>query len=198
MAEAERKGCIRDLRAEYEDSPAQRKLQELDSANLGDKRMKERKRSRFAREWQRRAGSKQGAELVIFSGRWDAELLKRAVSGDDATRPAHDEVDRVAVERKERVKKAAIDAKCRLRQGRHLARQKDEGAELDPQEEKMLELFACGDLRRRANRAIIAHGHGRLRKANGTFVDIGGSTGGIVRKILDDFVPPSPQEFCTD
>jgi predicted rRNA methylase YqxC with S4 and FtsJ domains len=38
-------------------------------------------------------------------------------------------------------------------------------------------------------------GHGRLRKSNGEFIDIGGSTGGFVRTVLDDWEPPDFNDF---
>ena len=160
--------------------------------------MKVRKRSRFALEWQRRAGSKQVAELVIFSGRWDAELLCQAVSTGGARQPAQGEVDGAAAAQHRRVKVAAIEAKYNLRRGRYLARVAAKGAILNPRECELLEQFVRGELRKMANDAVIAHGHGRLRAADGSFLDIGGSTGGIVRKLLDSFAPPSPEKFFTE
>ena len=38
-------------------------------------------------------------------------------------------------------------------------------------------------------------GHGRLKKEDHSFVDIGGSTGGFVRTVLDDWEPPDLADF---
>ena len=43
---------------------------------------------------------------------------------------------------------------------------------------------------RQANDATRASGHGRLENADGSFQAIGGSTGGVVRTIPDDWTPP--------
>ena len=43
--------------------------------------------------------------------------------------------------------------------------------------------------------SIAAVGHGRLENAAGKTMDIGGSTGGETRKILDGWKPPDWQEF---
>jgi predicted rRNA methylase YqxC with S4 and FtsJ domains len=47
-----------------------------------------------------------------------------------------------------------------------------------------------GKLLHAANTLTRLSGHGRLRKSNGEFIDIGGSTGGFVRTVLDDWEPP--------
>ena len=41
-------------------------------------------------------------------------------------------------------------------------------------------------------------GHGRLKKEDDSFVDIGGSTGGFVRTVLGDWEPPDLAEFADD
>ena len=44
----------------------------------------------------------------------------------------------------------------------------------------------------------MASGHDRLKKEDRSFVDIGGSTGGFVRTVLDDWEPPDLAEFEGD
>ena len=46
------------------------------------------------------------------------------------------------------------------------------------------------DLRKQANDATKAYGHGRIKHANGSFTDIGAETGGLTRTILDNWVAP--------
>ena len=41
----------------------------------------------------------------------------------------------------------------------------------------------------------MTSGHGRLKKADQTHVDIGGSTGGFVRTVLDDWETPDLTDF---
>ena len=41
-------------------------------------------------------------------------------------------------------------------------------------------------------------GRGRLKKEDHSFVDIGGSTGGFVRTVLDDWEPPDLADFDGD
>ena len=49
-----------------------------------------------------------------------------------------------------------------------------------------------------SNEASKAFGHGRLHAANGSWIDIGGSTGGRTRKLLDNYVILSHEDFPTD
>ena len=58
--------------------------------------------------------------------------------------------------------------------------------------------YRSGELRQEANKRTRISGHGRVRKDDGTFVDIGGSTGGFVRTVLDDWGPPGLKDFDGD
>ena len=40
------------------------------------------------------------------------------------------------------------------------------------------------------NEAVVAYGHGTLVDADSKVLAIGGSTGGAMRRYLDDFQPP--------
>ena len=44
------------------------------------------------------------------------------------------------------------------------------------------------DLRKQANDATKAYGHGRIKHANGSFTDIGAATGCLTRTTLDNWV----------
>ena len=63
-----------------------------------------------------------------------------------------------------------------------------------PQRE-ILQQFDNGDLIRDFNKTVTEVGHGRLWNTNGQFLDIGGSTGGAARRILDKWQPPDWRDF---
>ena len=60
---------------------------------------------------------------------------------------------------------------------------------LNPKQLRVLQEYQSGELRRQANKLTMISGHGRLKKEDHSFVDIGGSTGGFVRTVLDDWEP---------
>ena len=198
MTQDERVDCIRHCKAEYEREPLQQELQERDFKEGGNKLVHRRKHSRFSREWQRRCGSKQVAEVILFSGRWDADLLRQAMATDGASQPVESNTDTAAATHRRRLKRKAIEAKYNLRQGRHLANAAARGDRLGPRELAMVQQFESGDLRRKANDAIKAHGHGRLHAADGSYLDIGGNSGSLTRRLLDSYVIPSHENFPTD
>ena len=55
-----------------------------------------------------------------------------------------------------------------------------------------------GQLRRDMNDAVTQFGHGRLVRATGETQDIGGSTGGGSRRVIDDWVAPDWRQFLAD
>ena len=135
------------------------------------------------------------AELILFSGRCDPELLKRAheqavLSG--ASQPAEDE------EKRKRLRKNAILARAELRKAEYLRTQlvqglKDESQITWHQRQNQMSLDT-GDLLARVNMAVAAYGHGTLRSDEGEMV-IGGSTGGLTRSLLDDYKEPNTRAF---
>ena len=50
-------------------------------------------------------------------------------------------------------------------------------------------------MREELNQAIWDFGHGRIENAAGQIMDIGGSTGGLSRKVLDDWRQPDLRDF---
>ena len=66
---------------------------------------------------------------------------------------------------------------------------------LRPGQLKVLQEYRSGELRRQANRLTKMSGHGRLLRQDLSYVDIGGSTGGFVRTVLDDWEPPDLADF---
>ena len=51
-----------------------------------------------------------------------------------------------------------------------------------------------GTLEQEAARLTKISGHGRFKRADGSFVDIGGSTGGFTRAVLYNWTPPNLDE----
>ena len=66
---------------------------------------------------------------------------------------------------------------------------------LSPRQMVLLEDYDSGRLMRELNNAKVAWGHGRLRDEVGRYMDIGGSTGGVSRRIIDRWTPPDPEDF---
>ena len=62
-------------------------------------------------------------------------------------------------------------------------------------QQDLLELYDAGTLLAEANRLTRISGNGRLRRSDGSFVDIGGSTGGYTRTVLYDWQAPDVTDF---
>ena len=72
---------------------------------------------------------------------------------------------------------------------------KSKARPLNPKQLRVLQDYRSGELRRQANKLAMISGHGRLKKEDRSFVDIGASTGGFVRIVLDDWEPPDLADF---
>ena len=66
---------------------------------------------------------------------------------------------------------------------------------LNPNQQRLLREYQSGELRKQANKLTMISGHGRLKKEDHSFVDVGGSTGGFARTVLDDWEPPDLADF---
>ena len=78
----------------------------------------------------------------------------------------------------------------RLTQGNNAkGKGKSKAKPLNRNQMRVLQDYRSGELRRQANKLTMISGHGRLQKEDHSFVDIGGSTGGFVRTVLDDWEP---------
>ncbi len=75
------------------------------------------------------------------------------------------------------------------------------GQEVVPFTQKELEVLQqwdSGQLLHKKNMSIVSVGHGRLQTALGDYLDIGGSTGGGSRRIIDGWQPPDWRQFLQD
>ena len=190
----ERKEFIAYARGLYEQEEYQVQKQNEDWLKGGKARWKEGKGKRWTREKQRRCGTHQMWDIISFSGKLDAEFLEQGLS-TQATASADasqlGDEDNVPKERTRLAHKARED----LRWAEHLARAKAAGRKrFTRQDQYFLAELANGNLLRKANDATRASGHGRLRKSDGTYEDIGGSTGGLTRTVLDNWKPPDLED----
>ena len=143
--------------------------------------------------------------LLSFTGRFDVAFLEESLARDEKWAPLMGE--RTA-EQKQKVRDAQI-ARTRFRRGAMLERLqerlsrgeeakgkgKKKAMPLNPKQQAVLQEYQSGELRTEANRLTMISGHGRLKHEDLSFVDIGGSTGGFVRTLLDDWEPPDLWSF---
>ena len=137
--------------------------------------------------------------LLSFTGRFDVAYLEEAIA-----RSAKGQ-SKMAGERTEQQKQQVRDAqlgRARLRRGAMLERLQEKLSQgdksrrpLNPKQLRVLQEYQSGELRRQANKLTMISGHGRLKKEDDSFVDIGGSTGGFVRTVLDDWEAPDLADF---
>ena len=139
-------------------------------------------------------------QVLSFTGKFDPHSLNNLppLNEEDQT-----ENQRRKTDDQRRMKKDATEARAKLRLALHYARRRqkiNEGKCAEPKQlsEKALELlklFDDGTLQREANKLTRISGNGRLRRPDGTYVDIGGSTGGYTKRVLYDWTPPDVSEF---
>ena len=167
---------------------------------------------------QRACGTKQIWEILAFTGRFDADTLRAtlALRSSERDRDTEEAMQDDTYEKQRRLlQNAKAEAQARYNEGRRLARQRDAhrdrscGASqparesgssemsqgLTPRQTDLLEQYDSCRLMKELNAAKVAWGHGRLRDEAGGYMDIGGSTGGGSRRIIDDWTPPDWQEF---
>ena len=167
-----------------------------DSWGPNAKAVRSGKHSRFARHLQIAAGSKTMAELIIYTGRYDPEFLSQAQDTQDpsgASQPV------ARTHRQNILKRAAAEAKLDYRRTCMLSQKLDHGEverhDLDSWQKVNLEQLQDGSLLRRRNDAVAAYGHGTLRREDGASIEIGGSTQGVTRFLLDGCVEPDVDSF---
>ena len=158
---------------------------ELETEELrigGKKRRHDGRRKRWCRELQRRLGTANLWLSVSFTGRCDLEMVRAA----GAPNPEEKRTD----PQREAVKQARWD-RAMLRWGDHLSRRRAAGhRKFSHQNKRTLEQYDAGRLFKWANESTLASGFGRIKRKDGSYVDIGRNAGGLTRTILDDYVPP--------
>ena len=189
---------LQDRKAAFHAEPDQRARQERDEKQLvqTEKQGREKKNrqrdlvksrmhSRWARFQQRQGGTTQMWTLLSFTGRFDPKYFKthpKPPPAPDERTPEQKEATRQAVEARGRLRLAEKYARLR--------RAKQDDRIQTPKAQQLLHLLDNGHLRKEATRLTRISGHGRLRLADGSRLDLGGSTGGYVRQVLDKWAPP--------
>ena len=180
----EREQFVQHCKLEYHAEPEQQLLQARDLP-AGKNKVRNSKHSRWGAEMQRRLGSKNLWELVSFTGQFSVDFLTR-VTDHGALQPVVN-----VPNPSPRLKAHALKCRGDLRLASSLAWQRQSGRTRFSDYELTLLLDLDSDqLRKLANNATKAYGHGRIKHANGSFTDIGAETGGLTRTILDNWVAP--------
>ena len=165
--------------------------------------VKNQKRKRWHRHLQRICGSKQVWEILSFTGCFDPGLLEKAVKKDkDGQQDGEEKKQEVDQEERVRLMHRKIEARARYKEACRLKQRVDECSNsgrdasqlaqgFSSHQQRLLKRLESGELLREMNIAVAEWGHGRLEFPDGHFVDIGGSTGGWTRKLVDDWAAPS-------
>ena len=139
------------------------------------------------------------AELIIFAGRFDPDFLRKAHDEQARSGASQPVANQDEYQQK---KKRAVEAKFEYRRTCYLRRRLDEGKldrrHLTGPQQQNLAMLDNGTLLERVNDAIMAYGHGTLRSAQGDDeLEIGGSTGGLSRYLLDGYQEPDLATFLS-
>ena len=166
---------------------------------------------------QRVCGTKQIWEILVFTGRFDVETLEAALARRSSEQDGDAEEDTQGADQEQRrlLRHAKAEAQALYNKGRRLARQRDAhrdrscGASqpageagscdmtqaLTSRQTDLLKRYDSGVLRDELNKAVAAYGHGCLRSEDGDTLNIGGSTGGVSRCLIDAWRIPDYQRF---
>ena len=207
FTQEDRRQVMQEWKDEFHARPEQEQQQKRDSWKprgqpdgpwwgRNTKAVRSGKHSRFARHLQLEAGSKTMAELIIYTGRYDPEFLSQAHAAADRSGASQPVANTT---RQKELKRRAAQAKLDYRMTCMLRRKLEEGKvdlhDLDRWERDNLRSLENGSLLRRTNDAVAAYGHGTIRRDDGETMEIGGSTGGITRFLLDGYAEPDVATF---
>ena len=192
-----REQFLQEMKAQFEADAFQVTLQERDQQEAIQK-LKESKRANFLRKrkrgrWQlhlhRLPGGKNVSLAIVFTGLVTEDfirVLQQLAHTDGAAQPV-DEAERA---RRRKLKQEKQCAKGRWRQARTFHNRIEAGRvrleHLQPYERQLVNGFRDDSLRLVANAAVRQHGHGAIIGEDGSFTQIGGSTKGPLREVLDD------------
>ena len=228
LNETERREIVQHARAQYEHTDDQIARQQADEAHWHEMRVPGGKgskgkgskgkgkalnkslkqymigqmRKRWHRHLQRVCGSKQIWEVLVFSGRFDADTLSQAVGNANEDEPR---VQERSPRESARLHHEKAEAIARHKEGAQIWRRwqwlQNAGCTqpawtvFTQRQVQLLDMYTNGELLMMRNHAVQALGHGRLTNTRGDTLDIGGSTGGGSRKILDSWHPLDVEEF---
>ena len=126
--------------------------------------------------------------LLSFSGRWAPAFF--------ASEPTPQQAEE-RTEAKKQATHAAVMARAQVRLARKDANlqakwdeKKNNKKRLSPDQLNLVLQLKNGTLEEEAKRLTLLSGHGTFKSKDGTFIQIGGSTGGFTRAVLYDWTPP--------
>ena len=182
MNEPQKDKFLAELKAEYHGSEDQLRRQGNDIQN--GKKVQAGKKQRWSRECQRRGGTTQMFHLLSFSGRWDPSFFAAAPVPQQPGEQS---------EAQKQATCAAVEARAQVRLARkydHLKAKKP----LHADQLKLVSKLHDGTLEKEAARLTKISGHGRFKRGDGTFISVGGSTGGFTRAVLYNWTPPNLED----
>ena len=122
--------------------------------------------------------------------------------GKDGQQDEEEEKQQVDQEERVRLMHRKIEARARYKEACRLKQRVDDCSKsgrdasqlaqgFSSHQQRLLERLESGELLWRMNSAVGKWGHGRLETPDGHCVEIGGSTGGLTRELVDEWKPPS-------
>ena len=162
------------------------------------KTVKDKMRSRWSRHMQRMVGTIQMWQVLSITGKFDPQFFASLKD------PPLQEGELTADQKGNT--KRAVYARARFRQARSYDRLRDpilaehHGPPeywLSKRQVSLLKLYDNGTLLKEANEATLLSGNGCLRPGDGARLNIGGSTGGYTRLVLQDWEPKDGR-VCLD
>ena len=127
-------------------------------------------------------------------------MLREALRSSEQDGDVEEETQDADQQHWRRLLRAKAEARARYNQGRRLVGQRDAcwpapGPAVTSWQYNLLQRWDSGELRRELNEAVAACGHRPLGSRQGEHLDIGDSTGGGSRRLVDGWVPPGWREF---
>ena len=112
--------------------------------------------------------------LLSFTGRFDVNFLKACIAESTKNPPT---MPGKRTEQQKQLTRNGRSARARLRKGKMLNRLKDNALRpFSPRQLGVLDQYKSGQLRKEANRCTLISGHGRLKRRDGSFVDLRASS----------------------
>ena len=124
-------------------------------------------------------------QLLSFSGRWDPKFFE----GEKTPQLVGEQL----AEQKVKTHEANV-ARGKVRLARKFEGMYNRWKWLYPDQLALLHKLWNGSLVSEANRLTRISGHGKIKRHDGSYINIGGSTGGMARKVLYNWAPPALDE----
>ena len=192
MNESIRQAFLEEVKEEYHSSADQKELQKqdklkIDRWNKGSSQiLKNKKRSRWLLELQRRCGSKQLWELISFTGVFDSQMFEEMFQFDAQT-AEKDEIEKENPEKAALKRTDLLQARQMYRYARYLQRKHDNHRTLTGIEKSIL---ANKDkIMAETNSMTQKWCHGKVHYKDGRSTEIIGGNQGSTRYLLDNYVP---------